>query len=324
MRKRSSYLATILSFASVFLFVTSCKDDEPAPPAKLSFAESLITVSEEDGIIEIELVLDKPAKEDLTIEYTLDGTAIDVVAAGDDFAPDYEILTDYLEVEIAKGETTGVIEIELFSDYFLESDETIEIEIESVDSESVDITNDDDIEITVLQEDDGMIMVLDWPEPGPNGQADMDLLLRNGTTIVAGSLEGSFTPGEGIFIPKSIGTASFGASYNYYEGTLDPLNFEVIFAEVTAGVIEPEANRAVYQATYTAVNKNPWTTLSSLKVVQTFQMVGGSFTNFSAISVPSSGSREAEGTVPSIIKKSGKNSNSQLSLRDVLKSGRIR
>ena len=98
----------------------------------------------------------------------------------------------------------------------------------------------------------------------------------------------------------------------------------VIFSEVAAGVVEPEADRAVYQATYTAVNKNPWTSLSSLKVVQTFQMVGGSFTNFSAISVPTSGSREAEGVVPTMIKKGGENSNSQLSLRDVLKSGRIK
>ncbi|HEU5289649.1 MAG TPA: hypothetical protein VFU05_03335 [Cyclobacteriaceae bacterium] len=323
MRKRSSYVASIL-FTSILLVMPSCKDDEPAPPAKLSFAESLVTVSEEDGIIEIELVLDKPAKEDITIEYSLDGTAIDVVTAGSQYVPDYEILNDdYLEVEIAKGETTGTIEIELFSDYFLEEDETIEIEIQSVDSDAVEITNDDDIEITVLQEDDGTIVLLDWPEPGANGDADMDLFLKAGSTFVAGSADESTSPGEFVFIPASIGNTSFGACYNYYSGTLDPLNFEVIFAEVVAGALEPEANYTKYQATYTAVNKNPWTSLSSLKVVQTFQTVGGVCSNFSGITVPSSGSRVEQMETMSFMKRGGVNSNSRSALSRILKEGRI-
>lgn len=323
MRKRSRFFTPLLLLLLMAVSIPSCKEDEPAPPAKLSFAESEITVSEADGIIEIELVLDKPAKEDITIEYSLDGTAIDVITAGTQYVPDYDILTEYLEVEIAKGETTGTIEIELLSDFYIESDETIEIEIQSVDSESIEITNDDDIEITVLQEDDGTILFLDWPEPGPNGEADMDLLLRSGSTFLAGSIDETNTPGEGIFIPASIGTGSFGASYTYYSGTLDPLNFEAIFIEVTDGTLEPEANRASYPGTYTAINKNPWTSLSSTKVVQTFQLVAGKCTNISVITAPSSGSRESQGEFPSAVRKGGDNLISRATLMDILKKGRI-
>lgn len=309
MRKRSRFLVPVLLFSLMMLVIPSCKDDEPAPPAKLSFAESEITVSEEDGIIEIEIVLDKAAKEDITVEYTLAGSAIDLITAGTQYSPDYEILGEYLEIEIEEGETTGVIEIELYGDYYIEDDETIEIEIESVSSDDVEITNDDDIEITLQQEGNGMIVLLDWPDPTPTASADMDLLLRTGTTIgtlgnvVAGSADGSTSPGELIFIPSSIGNAAFGLAYNYYEGTIDPLTFDVIFAEVVAGTIEAEANRATYQATYTAVNKNPWSNVNSTKVVQTFVMVSGVCSNFSAIVVPSSGSRESVQNLSSAVKK---------------------
>jgi hypothetical protein len=308
MRKCSRFFTVILSLASVSIFLSSCKDDEPTPPSEIAFAESEITVNEADGIIEIEIVLDKPAQEDLIIEYSLGGTAIDVVSAGTQYAPDYEILSDYLELNIDKGETSGVIEIELISDYYLESltnPETIEIEIESVNSEKAKITNDDDITILVEQED-GMAILLEWPEPGPNGQADMDLILRKGSTIVAGSLLETYASGELVFVPLSTSAGTFGVSYTYYAGTLNPLNFEVTYVDVAGGVIEAESQTVTFQATYTLSNINAWTNLNSTLVVQTFQKSGSAFTSFSAITPSPTGSRMNLGEeLPTILKKGG-------------------
>src|SRR5687767_3297384 len=99
MRKRSRVFIPILLVTSMIAIIPSCKDDEPVAPAKLSFAESEITINEYDGVIEIEIVLDKPAPEDMTVEFSLDGTALDLVAADElQTLHDYEVLGDeYLE-----------------------------------------------------------------------------------------------------------------------------------------------------------------------------------------------------------------------------------
>ena len=73
-----NYAALILSVAVLVgaaLGLSSCKDDEPPVPPKLSFAESAMTVNEDAGVIEVELVLDKPYSRDLNVEYNLGGTA---------------------------------------------------------------------------------------------------------------------------------------------------------------------------------------------------------------------------------------------------------
>jgi hypothetical protein len=82
-------------------------------------------------------------------------------------------------------------------------------------------------------------------------------------------------------------------SYVYYEGTLDPLEFEVVFADFVDGAFEAEANVESFTGTYTAANKNEWTDPNTTKVVQTFKKVSGEFAEFSAIDVPASGSRLA-------------------------------
>lgn len=284
MRKRSRLFVSIL-FSLIVVFISSCKDDEPAPKAKLSFAESTITVNEADDVIEIEIVLDKPVKEDITVEYSLKGTAEDVVSGGED----YEIISDYLEVDIDEGETTGIIEIQLYSDLSFEDSETIEIELENVDSDAVELTSNDDIEIVVEQED-GLGIVLQWPSQ----TVDMDLILRAGsnTTTWAGVLAVSYYGfPEEIFLPNVAEFAAYGLSYTYYDGNVDPLNFTVTFVEVINGVPEAVANRLAFNGVYTLANKNTWTDIASTKVVQTFVKSGGVFTNFSPLTIPGSGSR---------------------------------
>src|SRR6187431_1793812 len=104
MRRYSALFLSGLVLAFFGLTISSCKDDpEPYVKPKLSFAESSMTVDEADGVIEVEVTLDKPADEDITITYELGGTARDKVAAGTTLPYDYEIISDYLEIEIDKG-----------------------------------------------------------------------------------------------------------------------------------------------------------------------------------------------------------------------------
>ena len=68
-----------------------------------------------------------------------------MLAAGTTAPADYEVISDYLELEIPKGETIGIIELDLYSDSDFEDDETIELSIEEVDSEAIEITREDEM-----------------------------------------------------------------------------------------------------------------------------------------------------------------------------------
>ncbi len=132
--------------------LTSCKDDDPPSKPKLSFAKTELEVDEGDGVIEVEVVLDKPYSKDLRIEYDLDGTAGDQDAVGTANA-DYEIDGDHGVVEIEAGETTGIIKIEIYNDAVFEEDETIEISITDTNTDDIQLTSDDEMVITIVNDD---------------------------------------------------------------------------------------------------------------------------------------------------------------------------
>ncbi len=300
MRKYSTLFLSGLVITFFALAISACSDDDPEPVVKpkLSFNESTLTVNESSGIVEVEVVLDKPATEDISITYELSGSAVDAVFGdANDISSDYEILTDYLEVEIEAGETTGVIEIGLYSDFYWEGSEVIDISIESVDSDEVEITREDEIEVVILQED-GLIVLLEWPRVELDSLADMDLVLRAGSStstledVVALSADGAFTGGELVFIPKAPNLA-YGLSYVYYEGTYNRLPFKVTFTDLVNGTAEPAAQRQVFEATYTKANLNKWTNFNTTLIVQTLEKSGVGFATPSQITVPISGSRVA-------------------------------
>ena len=106
MRKYSVLLLSALTLGSFVFVLTSCDDDEPPAKPKLSFNAPTLTAKESDANLQIQVVLDKAASEDITIEYSLAGTAKDDVTAGN--APaDYEVIGDYGEVEIEEGRDYG-------------------------------------------------------------------------------------------------------------------------------------------------------------------------------------------------------------------------
>jgi hypothetical protein len=307
MRKFSVLLLSAFTLSSFVFVFTSCDDDEPPAKPKLSFATSEITVKESDANLQIQVVLDKAASEDITIEYSLGGTAKDDIAAGSSLPADYEVVSDYLELEIPAGETTGVIELDFISDTDFEEDETIEISIEDVDSENIELTRDDEVNITVKQED-GLIVLLQWGiDANPAyTDVDMDLFLWAPNTsgvLVAiqyigldgtanTNLRSSTLSPEFFFLPTAIAEdGPLGISCAYWGGTKEPMDFLVSFIEIVNGddVATEEKGFA-----YTLANINEWdneTTGTDLQLLVTFNKAGTDFKDFVALAVPTSGSR---------------------------------
>ncbi len=279
----------------------SCKEDEPFVKPNLSFALKTLTVNEADELIEVEVILDKAFSEDIKVVYSLAGNAVEKVAAGNN-AYDYEIIGDYLSVKILKGETVGKIEIKLYSDLDVEDDELIDIQIESVNSDLIEITRDDRLKITIEQED-GMAVVLEWGVGASPAYTDVDMDMffwvpstTTGNLVISNlsSTTPSFSSPEIIFLPNAIlADATYGLSYNYYEGSKDPMNFRVTFAEFLNGAFEPAANRNIFNAAYTLSNINAWDQDGApLPVLaQTFKKTGNSYSDFSAINIETTGSR---------------------------------
>src|SRR5688572_20464233 len=116
MRKSLTLVLSLASIVAMTVGISSCKDDEPTK-YQVSFAETTMTVTESDyDVIEIVVNLDKPAPADITIDYKVEGTAVE-----NESADNQEYFTDYGlenvgELEIEKGETSGVINMQVISD----------------------------------------------------------------------------------------------------------------------------------------------------------------------------------------------------------------
>lgn len=145
MQKLTLLICSLCSLIVLGIGLSSCKDDEPFVKPNLSVNTETLTVSEAAGTVEIEIVLDKGAPADITIEYDLGGTAISPA--------DYSIVGKEGEVEIAQGQTSATIKLQIVNDALFEGDETIEISLQDVDSDDVLITNDDESVITITDDD---------------------------------------------------------------------------------------------------------------------------------------------------------------------------
>jgi hypothetical protein len=296
------HLGVVLSLVCLcgFLLLSACGEDEP-PIATISFASPEITVNEADDVIEIEVTLNRPAEADFFIDYTVSGSAQDAATAGANVPVDFEILedlNDYGEIEIKKGETKGIIEIQLYSDFDFENDETIEIQLESEDGKYAELTRDDELEITVAQED-GLAIVLDWNDPAYTN-VDMDLFLwaQNtggslGLTNIASANASTSTKLEVVFIPDVVDDGNYGISCNYYAGTANPLNFTVTYYKIEGG---DDVSTTERFGTYDLDNINAWdvTDIDPL-LAATYTKTGSSYSNFSEILVTTNttGSRTA-------------------------------
>ena len=294
--------------------ITITNDDEQLTA---SFATTTATVNEADGVeglLEVAVQLDKTATAPVTIEYTLAGTAIDSVLAFEDGIPpsyyDYYINSLKKEVVIPAGQSTANIEIQLYSDFRYENDETIEITLTG--STAAQIGTNNKMTITVEQQD-GKVIALVWDNAHTDVDMDMFLWIGEDVNTLDGVIATAIVPStevkqEIIFIPKvftdDIIEAAFGLSYVYYSGTANPMNFEAHFVDFAGGELEAEATRDIYAASYTLDNINAWdeTEVNPI-VVQTFRVVNGGFVDFTAITVPASGSRVKTYKLPEGLQK---------------------
>jgi hypothetical protein len=167
---RNSYPITksLLALAVVGVSLSACKDDDSEPTARatVSFEKSTVSAGEGSGVITVNIVLDRAAAKDMTVSYTLAGTAVDkLTAASAGSAADYEIIGDHGEVEIKKGATSGTIEIQIVSDGTYEGNETIDIALDNVDIDNVDIADDNTVKVTILDdEDEGDVVHISFDE----------------------------------------------------------------------------------------------------------------------------------------------------------------
>lgn len=291
---RAGSLAGLIGMCAL---LPSCKEDEPPVKPKLSVAEKTLTLKESDGEVEIELVLDKAATQDIEIDYSIGGTANEEVKIGNKGNPDYKITSDYLKCQIKAGETKGVIKLELYSDIGLEDDETIEIQIEEVDWDGIEITREDEVNITLKQED-GLLVVLAWGVgAGENYvDVDMDLFLwaeDASSTLVntgIGSVQATTSSPEYFFLPTAVANdGDYGLSCTYYSGSADPMNFQVSYVKF---VDQNDVSTVTKKGSYTKANINAWDNSGiDPQLIMTFTKTGTEFANFSEITIPASGSR---------------------------------
>ena len=322
MKKIAFYGLSLMLVAGLVVGLPSCKEDEPVIPPKLSFGDKTLTFKESDGEVEIELVLDKAAATDIEIDYTISGTALEKVKAGANATYDYEITSDYLETKILKGETTGIITLEFFSDLDLEEDESIEIQIEDVIGADIEITRDDEVNI-MLKQEDGLLMVLEWGVGVGESykDVDMDLILWATSTTTStlvptqlGAFSSSFVSPEFFFLPTAVlPDGTYGWSCNYYSGTVDPMNFQVVYRTWINDVPTIVATK---KGTYKLANINPYDDKvkgTPLQLAMTFKKAGTGFNTFTDITIPAAGSRTIGAQLPQGLKRG----NSTMSLEDL-------
>ncbi|HYF69743.1 MAG TPA: Calx-beta domain-containing protein [Ohtaekwangia sp.] len=288
--------------------ITITDDDDDAPLATVSFVETELTAIESDGLIEIEVTLAEAADTDVTVAYELSGTAQDAETETDETPPsDYIIVSEYGTITIPAGQTSAMIEVGLYSDDQLEDPETLEITL--IEDGQVQVGTNDKATLTIAQED-GMWIFMSWPGTEEGTLADMDMFVRIGETSETPSWDGILTASayrdfdynyEFVFLPRTFSgdlfdlgydDTTFGLTYTYYDGTLDPLEFEVAFIEFIDGDFEPLGEEEVFIQTYTAEHKNKWTNTAVPSIIaQTIRLSNGEFSDISPITKEASSSR---------------------------------
>src|SRR5688572_1895500 len=99
MQKFTLLIGSLCALIVLGIGLSSCKDDEPFVRPKLSVNTETLTVAEGAGTATIEVVLDRAAPTDITVEYSLGGTA--------QSPADYSITGTQGEFDIAQGETSA-------------------------------------------------------------------------------------------------------------------------------------------------------------------------------------------------------------------------
>lgn len=236
MQKYTLLSCSLCALAVLGIGLSSCKDDEPFVKPNLSVSTETLTVGEAAGTVQVEFVLDRGAPGDITIEYSLGGTAISPA--------DYTIVGKEGEVEIANGQTSGTVQIQIVSDAAYEGNETIEISLEDVSSTDVVITNDDESVITITDDDPQIQASFATTTLTVNESDNADLLelqvSLSSPALQAVTIQYQLAhPDGGGFAVDDIWGAAEEVPEQYYDFAIEGGSQEVVIAQgATAGVIQ--------------------------------------------------------------------------------------
>lgn len=109
----------------VNFLMTSCKKDSGSGTPTITLSDSAISVNESVGTVSATINLSEAVSQDITISYTLSGTAIN--------NGDYQADTTS-PIVIPAGSKSATIQFTVFDDAVLEADKTIEISYSSTDA----------------------------------------------------------------------------------------------------------------------------------------------------------------------------------------------
>lgn len=247
----------------------SCSDDDGAGTSP-GFESIATSVYEADGDESITVMFRDGSVSEADL--IIDGTATE----GDDYT--------------ITGVSEEGITFQMLDDNLAEGIETIRIRIKGASGEANRIHN-----VRILSDDPGFLAItLDWP-----GAPDMDLHLfhRSSPEDTWHAVDFS-DPGE-LELDWTAEDGEYGLAYNYYSGSVDPLNFTVTFDPSGADniTLDGDSDNAVFNATYHLANRNAAANAAATKVVQTFTKTGVDYHDFSTITVPATGSRQGSSNI---------------------------
>jgi hypothetical protein len=295
------------------MIITITEDD--AQPV-VSFTETTFAINEDDGGYDLEVSLSAASGQDVTVNYTIDGDAIDSVYGSESQIPpqfwDYYINGESGTVVIPAGETTAVIEIRSWIDFIYEGEdpEVMVFELSGADGATVTSVAAKKEATGTLAQQDGRGVELYWGDSKANLNLFMwdETSVANFTTVDINDLWGFSTWAqadgdpqdelfEAVFLPTIMGELTptrdaFGVSVLYKTGTVS-LDFELLHFDFADGAVEDEAGWTSHIGTYTTANLNNFPTASNTfpKVIQTFERVSGQYTEPTGITEPVAGSR---------------------------------
>jgi hypothetical protein len=318
-------VAGVLILCSGLLFLDSCKDD-PKPIAGISFELESEETTESDGTvkslhpdinkgtgkeIKVKLLLDKAAPDNITITYTVAGTAAKKTdtSTGElyDFLINGSSAKDTETLIIPGGSTEAFITLTVFEDYSFEFDdddnlfETIALTLESVAAGSAQLGDLKTYTLKILEDD--ALVILQWDSTPETtsvdpGDVDMDLFAWIGGEIANGSAYKDSDP-EYMIIPGGFPDGTYQLSYTYYDGTSDNLKFtSYMFARSlnNKSFLYPIDNPLPFSGTYKLINRNKYPDLNNPTVLIAQDLIKSKtdFTTSGLKPIPGSGSRTTE------------------------------
>ena len=215
----------ICTFALIF-GILSCKKNSGSSTPKVTLSDTAKTVSENVGSVSITVTLSKEAKNDVTIQYSLSGSAVQ--------NGDYEV-DSTSNLTIAAGSKTGTLQFNIFDDAVPESAKVISVKFSSsgnvdFESNSANITINDNDSYNATA---GLQTDLTWDA---GSLVDLDLYVATNVVINGNSVDSfDLVSGseaekgfESVFIDNSDPDGDYYIVVFYATGSRS-VNYKLIF-----------------------------------------------------------------------------------------------